>query len=98
MPLQIFMSEKTLEKYLKNKVEKYGGKFFKFVSPGMAGVPDRILLYPFGGIKFIEMKDTGKKLEPLQIKRAKELKALGHDVRCIDSKQEIDDLVKEVFG
>ncbi|GMB00904.1 VRR-NUC domain-containing protein [Pelosinus sp. IPA-1] len=90
--------EKAIEKYLRDKVEKHGGKFLKFVSPGMAGVPDRILLFPSGGIKFIEMKDTGKKLEPLQVKRANELKALGHDVRCIDTKQKVNDLVKEVFG
>jgi len=90
--------EKILERQLRIKVEKRGGKLLKFVSPGMSGVPDRILLYPVGKIIFIEMKDTGKKLEPLQIKRASELRALGHDVRCIDSKQDIDDLVKEVFG
>jgi len=92
------MSEKTLEKRLRIKVEKQGGKLLKFISPGMSGVPDRLLLYPPGGIIFVEMKDTGEKLKPLQVKRANELKALGHDVRCIDSKQDIDDLVKEVFG
>ena len=90
--------EKTLEKRLKNKVEKHGGKFLKFVSPGMAGVPDRILLYPSGGIIFVEMKDEGQNLKPLQVKRAEELRALGHDVRCIDSRQAVDDLVNEVFG
>jgi len=92
------MSEKALEKRLKDKVEKRGGKLLKFVSPGMAGVPDRILLYPIGGIIFVEMKDIGEKLEPLQVKRANELRVLGHDARCIDSKQAVDDLVKEVFG
>lgn len=90
--------EKTLEKNLKNKIEKYGGKFYKFVSPGVAGVPDRLLLYPRGKIIFVEMKNTGEKLKPLQVKRANELRALGHDVRCINSQQAIDDLVKEVFG
>ena len=92
------MSEKSLEKKLKNKVDKMGGMFLKFVSPGIAGVPDRLLLFPAGGIIFVEMKNTGEHLKPLQVKRANELRALGHDVRCVDSKQAVDALVQEVFG
>ena len=40
------MDEKNIENYLKNKIKKLGGVAYKFVSPGMVGVPDRICVLP----------------------------------------------------
>ena len=89
------MREASIEKRLKNEVEKIGGKALKFVSPGVTGIPDRIILLPGGKIIFIELKATGKKLRPMQEYRAKELRALGFDVRCIDSVELIKELIIE---
>ena len=89
------MRESSIEKRLKNEVEKIGGKALKFVSPGVTGIPDRIILLPGGKIIFIELKATGKKLRPMQEYRAKELRALGFDVRCIDSVELIKELIIE---
>lgn len=90
------MEESKIEKRLKKEIELIGGKALKFVSPGMSGVPDRIVLLPHGRIVFIELKAPGKKPRPIQIKRIKELKDLGFDVRVIDSIDGVKNFIEEV--
>ncbi|MCI6275994.1 MAG: VRR-NUC domain-containing protein [Clostridium sp.] len=90
------MEESKIENRLKKEIELIGGKALKFVSPGMSGVPDRIVLLPHGRIVFIELKAPGKKPRPIQIKRIKELRDLGFDVRVIDSINGIKDFIEEV--
>ena len=54
------MRESHVEEWLGNQLKQMGGLWLKFVSPGHAGVPDRILLLG-GKVFFVEMKtDTGK--------------------------------------
>ena len=91
------MDENRIEKRLKKEIEKLGGKALKFVSPGVSGVPDRIVLLPHGEMIFVELKAPGKKLSVIQEYRAKQYRALGFDVRCIDSTELIMDLIKEVI-
>jgi hypothetical protein len=69
----------------------------KFISPSMAGLPDRIVLIPGGIAIFVEMKAPGKKLRPLQQKRKLQLEALGFSVYCLDSIPAIDTFIREVF-
>ena len=92
------MEEQKIESYLKKQVELLGGKAYKFISPGTAGVPDRIVVLPGGEIFFVELKAPGKKLRKIQEYRAKELRALGFDVRTIDSKEKVDKFIEEVIG
>lgn len=88
------MQESSIERRLKVEVERLGGKCLKFVSPGVVGVPDRIVLLSHGRIIFVELKAPGKKLSPIQEYRAKELRKLGFRVECIDSVEK----VKEFLG
>lgn len=90
------LEESKIEKRLKKEIELIGGKALKFVSPGMSGVPDRIVLLPHGRIIFVELKAPGKKPRPIQIKRIKELKDLGFDVRVIDSIDGVKNFIEEV--
>jgi hypothetical protein len=90
--------ESVIEKKLKKEIELIGGKALKFISPGVSGVPDRIVLLPHGRIVFIELKAPGKKLRAMQEYRAKELRALGFDVRVIDSIDKIKLFISEVIG
>lgn len=90
------MEESRLERRLKREIKKRNGLALKFTSPGMRGVPDRLILLPGEKIYFIEMKAPGKKPRPLQIKRAKQLKALGFSVYCLDSDEAIDNFLQEV--
>lgn len=58
--------ERDAEAFLKREVEKVGCLFLKWVSPGNAGVPDRILITPAGRIIFVEMKTRTGHLDGLQ--------------------------------
>lgn len=91
------MDEGRLERRFKNEVGKRGGRALKFVSPGWAGAPDRLVLLPGGKAVFVEMKATGEVPRPLQVKRAEELRALGFPAFFLDSIAAIDAFIAEVF-
>ena len=90
------MLESMVEKKLVTEVKKRGGLAVKFVSPGLDGVPDRLVLFPGGRLAFVELKAPGKKMRPLQIKRAKMLGALGFKVYCIDDAKMIGGVLDEI--
>lgn len=90
------MQEKVIERKLKAEVKKSGGMAVKFVSPGLAGVPDRLVLLPGGRCGFVELKAPGKKLRPLQVKRKQQLEALGFLVYCIDDRKQIGGVLDEI--
>ena len=85
-----FMREKEIEAALVKAAKKRNGMALKFISPGMSGVPDRLVLLPDGKLGFIELKAPGKKMRLLQEKRKRQLEALGFLVFCLDSKEEIE--------
>ena len=70
------MLEKTTEAWLKKQIEKLGGYFLKWTSPGTDGVPDRILLLN-GHVMFVEMKQADGRLSPRQSVMLKELARRG---------------------
>ena len=87
------MLEKEVEKYLVREVKKLGGFCYKFVSPGNAGVPDRIVFLPNKPVKFVELKtDKGRltKLQEIQIKR---LRGLGQAVYVLHGKEEVKEFI-----
>ncbi|WP_434302675.1 VRR-NUC domain-containing protein [Clostridium botulinum] len=90
------MEESRIEKRLKKEIEKLGGKALKFVSPGVSGVPDRIVLLPQGKIVFVELKAPGKEPRPIQKYRIKELTALGFRVEIIDGIEGINNFVEGI--
>ena len=92
------MEEQKIERRLKKEIEMIGGKALKFVSPGMTGVPDRIILLPQGRIVFVELKAPGKNLSPIQAFRRKEFNKLGIEVKVIDSIDSVVDFVREVVS
>ncbi len=92
------MLERSIERKLKLRVEEKGGLALKFVSPGLAGVQDRIVVIPNGRIWFVELKAPGKKLSPKQMKMANRLAALGHKVWVIDCDEKIAEFLQEAFG
>lgn len=89
------MKETTVEKRLREKTEKAGGKAWKWVSPGTVGVPDRILLLPGGRIVFVETKAPGRRPDPIQAYRIRQLQSLGFQVEVMDSKEEVDYFFEE---
>lgn len=90
------MNEASIEKRLKMKVKQEGGLALKLVSPGFAGVPDRLVLFNSSKIAFVELKAPAKKLRALQRKRKKQLEALGFKVFKIDSYEAVDRMLEEM--
>jgi len=92
------VTEKYIEQKLVRAVKERGGIAPKFVSPGLDGVPDRIVLLPMGRIAFVELKAPGNKMRPLQVRRKGQLEALGFLVYCIDGLEQIEEVLKEMGG
>jgi hypothetical protein len=90
------MTEKELELMLVKEVKRRGGRAYKFISPGINGMPDRLVLLPKGYIGFVEVKAPGKKMRPNQIKRKGELESLGFLVYCLDDPEQIDKILFEI--
>lgn len=90
------MLESKIEQALRRKVKSMGGICFKFISPGINGVPDRMVLLNNGKFAFVELKAPGGKLRPLQEKRKRQLEALGFLVFKIDSKEQIEEVLNEI--
>ena len=89
-------SEKYVEQILVTEAKKMGGLAVKFVSPGLDGVPDRLILFPGGKVAFAELKAPGKKIRPLQEKRKRTLEGLGFRVYVIDNVEQIGGILHEI--
>lgn len=60
------MREKDVEKLLTEEVKHLGGRAYKWTSPGNAGVPDRIVIFPGRQPMFVELKTDKGTLSALQ--------------------------------
>ena len=90
------MREKTVESKLVKADKSMGGLAPKFISPGLDGVPDRLVLLPGGKMAFIELKAPDKKLRPLQVRRKRQLESLGFLVYCMDRPDQIGVILSEI--
>ena len=87
------MREKTIEAKLVRTVKAKGGICPKLVCPGMAGMPDRLVLLPDGKMGFVEVKAPGEKPRPLQTARHRILEWLGYRVYVLDNPEEIGEII-----
>ena len=90
------LRESVIERNLVTEVKKRGGLAVKFVSPGLDGVPDRLVLFPGGKMAVVELKAPGKTMRPIQERRARQLTALGFRVYCVDNKEMIGGVLDEI--
>ena len=89
------MDEKAIEARFVHKARGAGALAIKFISPGNAGVPDRVIFAPNGRVYFAEIKAPGKKPSKLQEKwKAKIESYTGGEVWIIDSYEDIDDFIQ----
>lgn len=90
------MREKQVEQALVKAVKAKGGICPKFTSPGLAGVPDRLVLIPNGKLGFVEVKSPGKKPRALQLYRMKQLTDLGFQCFVLDAIEQIPELLERI--
>lgn len=90
------MRERVIEQALVKAVKARGGMCPKFTSPGMDGMPDRLVLFPEGILVFVEVKAPGEKPRPLQVHRHEQLRRLGFQVYVLDGLDQIGGLLDEI--
>lgn len=90
------MREKEIEQKFVKAVKQIGGISPKFTSPGLNGMPDRIVLIPFGKMAFVEIKAPGESPRPLQMARHKLIRSLGFKVYVLDDDQKIGGIIDEI--
>ena len=92
------MREVSLERFAAEQMKKIGGRAFKWVCPGVSGVPDRICIFPGGRIIFVEFKRPGLKdgRSARQIKIGALLEKLGCNVQRVGSKDEFKKLMEDL--
>ena len=82
--------EKDMERALVGAVKRRGGMALKWVCPGWAGVPDRIVLLPGGRVLFAELKrPKGGEVRKLQEWWHGRLRRLGFTVWVIRDRGDI---------
>ena len=92
------LRENTIEAALVDEVKRRGGFCPKFTSPGMDGMPDRLVLLPHGRFCFVEVKAPGEKPRPLQAYRHRQLRRLGISVYVLDGTEQIGGILDEIEG
>ena len=90
------VSEKAIEAYLVKKTKEANLMWLKYSNANVTGYPDRLICLPFGQVIWVELKSKGKKPTKLQQIRHKELTDIGHQVRVISSKLEVDELMWDI--
>lgn len=88
--------EADIEAKLRDAAKAAGGKAFKFVSPGNAGVPDRIVVLPAGKIGFVELKQQGKKTTKLQKVQIRKLLDMGVYATVLDHPDQIQSVIENI--
>lgn len=101
--------EGEIQAYGAEQLKKHGCLVRKISYQGRRGCPDQLVLVPYRPSErkpyldipktlFIEYKaDENIEPEPHQLREHARMKAVGADVRVIGSKEQVDDLIEELF-
>lgn len=90
------MIESSIEQSLRIRLKKSGCLFYKFVSPGNAGVPDRICITPGGSVFFVELKTKDGKLRPEQKVQLRRLRSHNAQTFVIKGSEDAEDFLRMV--
>lgn len=91
------MKESAVEARLVRMVRERGGLCYKFLSPGNAGVPDRLIILPGGRIIFVELKTETGRLSNIQRWQISQLEKRGVPVRVLKGPDQVRAFVEEVL-
>lgn len=102
------MRESVIEAYLAAQVKAAGGEVRKVKWIGRRGAPDRLVMLPTRRLSqgldcawcnprgqgvWVELKASGKKAEPHQLREHARMRAMGQAVLVIDSMAGVDKLL-----
>lgn len=87
-------SEKRIEARLRRRCTELGWLCPK-MRPFEVGYPDRLILCA-GRPVFVEIKSTGCRPRPTQVRRMRQLSELGYECRVIDTSAGVDELIDEL--
>ena len=87
------LRESAIERRLRLELGRMGCLFYKFVSPGNNGVPDRIVITPGGHALFVELKTEHGRLSPVQLRQIKRLEDHGAAVFVVYGENYIEALL-----
>jgi len=90
------MREAQIEKRLCDMAKAKGAMCIKFTSPGLPGVPDRIVITADGRTIYVELKTEYGKLAGIQQWVIQEMRKRGVDVRVLRGMDEVKEFVKEL--
>lgn len=90
------MRESAVERKLVTGIRKAGGIAYKFVSPGHAGVPDRLIILPGCQPFFVELKQDTGRLTELQKACHAQLKKLGCTVFTLYGSKDVEGFLHAV--
>jgi len=88
--------ERDIERYFTAQCKKHGLLQYKFSSPAVRSVPDRLLIHN-GITQFIEFKATGKLPTEKQSAEHFKIYSAGAKVWVVDSRDGVDILIGEVL-
>lgn len=89
--------------YARKRLTEKGCLCRKIGYEGRRGCPDMLVLVPEipsrpAKVKFIEFKkDENAQPDPHQLREHERMRAVGADVRVIGTRQQVDELVQELF-
>lgn len=90
------MREREIEAWIKGEVEKLGGLWLKFVSPGNDGVPDRVAIFPDGRTVFVELKTAHGQLSEAQKYQIRRLRERRQQVCVVYGKRGAVDFIRDM--
>lgn len=82
--------ESKIERKLCEGIKRLGGRAYKLISPGCAGMPDRLICLPNGSSIFVELKTEKGRLSVKQRHRVDELVSLQQKVRVLYGEKDVE--------
>ena len=93
---KLLWKESNYETRFVNACAKRGWICEKFTVPGKRGVPDRLVTAGHGYICFVELKQPGKKPEPLQVLDHEKRRKLGADVYVASCMKSVNYVIEKI--
>lgn len=90
------LSEAQIESRFVKLANERGAMCIKFTSPGLPGVPDRIVITADGRTIYVELKTVAGKLAGIQQWVIQEMRKRSADVRVLRGLDAVKEFVKEL--